>query len=89
MFDNDHTYKNLVFLKAEKKHLESCSQILENTKLGRLYFLDGNGQYIGHSLLLEGFQNDDIYVSYDKEHPSDIIGFSWIQKRGIFNWFPF
>ena len=83
------TYHKQLIKKASIEHLSICSEILKNSKLGSLYFVDSNGHYIGEELLLEGFHKDDIYVSFNIDNPSQIIGFSWIQSRGIFNWFPF
>lgn len=89
MFKNHNTYSKLIIIRADKRHLKFCSRILKDSKLGRLYFSDGKGNYIGEALLLEGFDKDDIYVSFHEDNPSKLIGFSWIQSRGIFNWFPF
>lgn len=79
----------IIFLKASKGHLTECSEILENTTLGQKYFLDSNGKYIGKKLLAEGFEKGEIYISYCEKNKNQIIGFSWIQARGIFNWFPY
>lgn len=77
----------IIFLKAGKEHLTECSQILKNTLLGQKYFLDSDGKYIGKKLLQEGFEKEEIYISVNAKNK--IIGFSWMQARGIFNWFPY
>ncbi|HKL41917.1 MAG TPA: GNAT family N-acetyltransferase [Clostridia bacterium] len=79
----------IIFLKAGSEYLTDCSKILENTTLGQKYFLDSTGEYIGKKLLEEGFEKEEIYISFDKNNKNQIIGFSWIQARGIFNWFPY
>ena len=82
-------FNEISFLKADERHLTECSEILKNTILGQKYFLDANGKYIGKKLLKEGFEKKEIYVSYSEKNKNQIIGFSWIQPRGIFNWFPY
>lgn len=82
-------HNQIVFSKAGEENLTKCSQILENTALGQKYFLDSTGEYIGKKLLKEGFEKDEIYISIDQKNKNQIIGFSWIQPRGIFNWFPY
>ena len=76
------------FTKADKFFIKECSRILGESELGQKYFVNSNGKYIGAELLKEGFENDDIYVTIH-ENGNEVIAFSWILKRGIFNWFPF
>lgn len=82
------TRTSLEFTKAKLEHLDTCSEILRHSLLGEEYFCNSKGEYIGQMLLLEGIEKREIYIS--KNALSDqIVGFSWIQERGIFNWFPF
>lgn len=80
---------NIRIVRARKELLKECSKILEDSELGQKYFLDSSGKYIGEKLLSEGFENSEVYVSLNDNQQSQVIGFSWIQERGIFNWFPF
>ncbi len=73
---------------ATMRSLEECSAILEESDLGQKYFVNNKGDYIGRELLEEGFNNNEISVLQVGED-SETVGFSWIQARGIFHWFPF
>lgn len=73
---------------ATNEDLDCCSEILKQTELGMNYFINSKGQYIGKELLKEGFDKNEIYISKINSS-QEIIGFCWIQSRGIFNWFPF
>lgn len=79
----------LKFVQAGIEYLNDCSEILKNSELGQKYFADATRTYIGKSLLKEGFEKNEIYISLKKEPGVEVIGFSWIQEKGIFNWFPF
>lgn len=68
--------------------LQRCSKILEQSELGQKYFVNSNGEFICKELLKEGFDNNEIHISKINDS-SEIIGFSWIQPRGMFHWFPF
>lgn len=80
---------NIRIFLASEKYLKECSKILESSVLGQKYFVDRTGDYVGERLLKEGFENNEVYVSVMNEEQPQVIGFSWIQERGIFNWFPF
>lgn len=79
--------KNINIIRANIDYLTICSDILKDSELGMKYFINANGEYIGKELLKEGFDNNEIYVSVTEDGSS--LGFSWIQERGIFHWFPF
>lgn len=87
--DFENRGSDIEIVKASKMNLQACSEILKDSHLGQKYFINSNGSYIGKKLLEEGFENDEIYISRYKNSSSKIVGFSWIQERGIFNWFPF
>lgn len=80
--------KSIDIIPATLADLQCCSDILEQTELGQKYFINNTGNYIGKELLKEGFDKNEIYISKAKES-SQITGFSWIQPRGMFHWFPF
>jgi len=74
-------------IKGEIEQLEVCAKILEDTILGQKYFKDRNDQYIGKSLLKEGFDEEEMVVALDGD--GSCVGFAWMIPRGIFHWFPF
>lgn len=74
-------------IKADKKYLSKCALILGESKLGQDYFINRAGEYNGEYLLKEGFEKNEIYVGINSDE--ECVGFSWIQDRGIFHWFPF
>lgn len=74
-------------VKADLTYLDICTEILAQTELGQMYFIDRNDQYIGKELLKEGFDKNEIDVCLNED--SECVGFCWIQINGIFHWFPF
>ncbi|HRY72947.1 MAG TPA: GNAT family N-acetyltransferase [Spirochaetia bacterium] len=73
--------------KADLSRLGDCASILEGSELGRRYFCDARGRYIGGELLREGFEKEEVSVALGGD--GACLGFAWIQPRGIFHWFPF
>lgn len=73
--------------KADQSRLGDCASILEGSELGRRYFADADGRYIGEELLREGFEKGEVSVALDEG--GACLGFAWIQLNGIFHWFPF
>lgn len=73
--------------KGKIKYLNACADILEESTLGQKYFTDRDNQYIGQSLLKEGFEKGEIYVALNEQ--DQCVGFAWIILNGIFHWFPF
>ncbi len=78
---------NISILKGTFEHLKDCAYILEDSILGQKYFTNRDDQYIGESLLKEGFEKGEIYVALNEEN--QCVGFAWIILNGIFHWFPF
>ncbi|HOD55091.1 MAG TPA: GNAT family N-acetyltransferase [Candidatus Cloacimonadota bacterium] len=74
-------------VKADQSFRQICAELLFKTELGKRYFINHQNEYIGFELLKEGFDKDTIYLAESEK--GQIIGFSWFQERGIFNWFPY
>lgn len=74
---------NLKIVKGEKEHLKECCEILIDSEIGRIYFVEKNlTKIIGNAL-----ENGEIYAAIGENNKC--LGFIWYSLDGAFQKFPY
>ncbi|MFC1951066.1 hypothetical protein ACFLXN_01485 [Chloroflexota bacterium] len=70
--------------KGKLAHLDSCKDVLLNSKVGEVYFPK---ERMAEKFLKEGFSKSEIYVALDAD--GKCVGYMWFASDSMFYKFPY
>lgn len=74
---------NFKIVKGKKGNLKECCEILIDSEIGKIYFIEKNLTKIINNAL----ENEEIYVAVDEKNKC--LGFIWYTLDGAFQKFPY
>lgn len=75
---------NINIVNADKKYMEECTEILQNSDLGKAYFSDAEKV---KNLLTYAISQKNLFVALDDKEKC--MGFIYYMKNGVFGSYPY